>query len=412
MTVKRNTERVNLTKKAIEQLMPGEKRLTVYDTHVHGLGVLVQPTGHKSFFWFRKVRGVGEWKTLGDFPSLTVEQARTKAQERNAKLARWKSDDYDGVNPLERKPNLTLGDVLEHYLEHHLKKHSTNPDKAVKGARWQFDCYLTGWRNRRIGSIQRSDVESLHTEVAEKNGAVTANRLVTFLRTLFYHAENKLSWAGVNPAKNPRRNKITTKEAPRRRHLQDDEFPKFFKAWHKETNRDLRDFVLLGLVTGARSGDVMAMRWDQLDLKAERWTVPNRKKPDNPYVAALMPELIRLLKERRPLVTRDSPWVFPGRGKMGHITTFKKGWKSLLKRAKITSLTIHDLRRTLASLQAKQGTSLKIIGESLGHKSIEATDIYSQLQPGEARPSVEQATRSMLALAKTKLKPARGLPRG
>jgi integrase len=282
----------------------------------------------------------------------------------------------------------------------------------VKGARWQFDFYLTGWRNRRIGSVQRSDVESLHTEVTEKNGAVTANRLVTFLRTLFYHAENKLSWAGVNPAKNPRRNKITTKETPRKRHLQDDEFPKFFKAWNKYTNRDLRDFVLLALFTGARSGDVMAMRWDQLDLKAQRWTVPNRKKPDNPYVAALMPELVKLLKERRLLVAAEIPWVFPGTGKSGHISTFKKGWATLLKRAKITGFTIHDLRRTLGSMQAKQGTSLKIIGESLGHKSIEATDIYSQLQPGEARPSVERATRSMLALAKTKLKLAGGLLRG
>src|SRR6266404_1053390 len=79
--------------------VPAEKRTILYDTQVRGLGVMVQPTGHKSFFWFRKVRGYPTWATIGAFPDLTVENARAQAAERNAKLARWKADEYQGDDP-------------------------------------------------------------------------------------------------------------------------------------------------------------------------------------------------------------------------------------------------------------------------------------------------------------------------
>src|SRR6267378_2596755 len=125
------TERVNFTKKYLEKLSADDKRRTVYDTRIPGLGILVQPKGaHKSFFWFRKVRGVGQWKTIGDFPALRVEQARARAQDHNTKLEGWKDKDYEGTNPFERTPNPPLGDVFDEYVENALKKNSTNPDKA------------------------------------------------------------------------------------------------------------------------------------------------------------------------------------------------------------------------------------------------------------------------------------------
>jgi integrase len=67
-----------------------------------------------------------------------------------------------------------------------------------------------------------------------------------------------------------------------------------------------------------------------------------------------------------------------------------------LKRAGLTDLRIHDLRRTLGSWQAALGASLPIIGKSLGHQSLEATQIYSRLELGPVRQSVERAGQAML----------------
>src|SRR2546425_5880030 len=108
MPVKRETQRLNLIKKVIDALpTPKEKRTIVYDTQTRGLGVMVQRTGHKSFFWFRKVCGYPTWQTIGAFPDLTVENARAQASELNTKLARWKAANYEGDDPFKQRRDLT-----------------------------------------------------------------------------------------------------------------------------------------------------------------------------------------------------------------------------------------------------------------------------------------------------------------
>jgi integrase len=89
--------------------------------------------------------------------------------------------------------------------------------------------------------------------------------------------------------------------------------------------------------------------------------------------------------------------VFPGPGKTGHLVEPKGAWQRILKRAKITNLRIHDLRRTLGSWQVAQGVSLAIIGKSLGHKSLQATQVYSRLTLDPVRDAMEKATDALLA---------------
>jgi len=61
-----------------------------------------------------------------------------------------------------------------------------------------------------------------------------------------------------------------------------------------------------------------------------------------------------------------------------------------------TDLRLHDLRRTLGSWQAATGASLPIIGKSLGHSSIQATQIYARLNLDPVRASVSRAQEAML----------------
>jgi integrase len=391
------TERRNLTKHAIAALSTSDKRrATYYDTKTRGLGVLVQPTGHRAFFWFRKVRGRGTWKTIGEFPAFTVEQARARASELNASVARWKATDYAGDDPFERRRDPTLGAVLDDYLDRHLQPHAKNPERAIKGTRWAFDRYLAGWRDRKLGTIRRADVRALHAATGEKNGQVTANRLVTLLRTLYNWALKNEIWHGENPA----RGIAPFPEASRTRFLQPDELARLFTALREEPNRDLRDFVLLALFTGARRGDVLAMRWEQIVFETSTWQVPEPKSR-KPYVVPLIPEAVEILTERRARAG-DNPWVFPGRGLTGHVTDFKRSWRQLLKRAEIPNLRVHDLRRTLGSWQAAAGTSLPIIGATLGHRSLAATQVYARLNLDPVRQAVMAATRAMLAATEKK----------
>ena len=393
--------RFNFTQRSIAAIpAPEKRRVAFHDTQVSELGLLVQPSGHKSFFWFRKVRGVPTWKTLGAFEDISLEQARDKARDLSGTLGTWKLNDFNGDSPFEaRRGEPTLGELVNAYCERHLRHHANHPERAEKGVRWSVDCYLASWKGRKLGAIRRKDMLSLHAELGEERGHHTANRVVQLVRTLFNFAESAELWRGENPAAKLR----LFHEQKRTRFLQPDELPRLFAALKDEPNPDVVDFVNLSLWTGARKSDVLSMRWQDISLADNRWDVPDPKN-STPYQIALTPEAVKILKDRLQARHGGNPWVFPGVGQTGHVVDLKNRWKELLRRAKITNLRQHDLRRTLGSWQAAQGASLQIIGKSLEHKSVQATQVYSQLNLDPVRESVTAATQAIIAASKKKPK--------
>ena len=384
MSVKRN-----FTKKDLDALAPAAKRYTVYDDRVSGLGLLVQPTGHKAFFWFRKVHGQPTWRTIGDFPDISIEQARSRASEMNTSTADWKARRYDGPNPLTQPAQEpTVNDMLEDYCNRRLATHAKNPTAAAKRVRWSIGMYFSHWKSRRLSSITRKQVIDLHQSLGEKHGHVTANRIVTLLRTIFNWAAKSCEWRGENPA-----SRIEPfAERSRERFLLPEELPVLFDALRLEANRDLRDFIVIALFTGARMSDVLGMRWADLNLDKATWRI-HEPKAKRPYTSELVPEVVDILKERK----QTKPWVFPSFGESGHLVSLKRGWKQLLTRIGIKNVRIHDLRRTFGSYQAMEGVSLHIIGGTLGHSSTASTEIYARLQGETKRAAAVKATQKMLA---------------
>jgi len=379
---------LNLTKHAIAGLPTDrESRVAYHDARVPGLGVMVQPTGNRVFFWFRKLRGRRTWKTLGEFPAMTVEQARDKAQEINALVAKWKASDYEGPSPFEKRGDPTLEKIIEDYIVKHLRAHAKNPERAEAGVRWTAKRYLAPLLNRKMSAIRRDDVRRLHAEIGTENGQVTANRVISFLRTVCYWAIDTELWRGENPA---RRLELYA-EKSRERFLTQSELAALFTALREEPNTDLRDFIILALFTGARRGDVLSMRWQDVSFETHSWRIPDPK-GKTPYIVPLMPEAIEVLESRE----RNGTWVFPSTGRSGHLVSLKRGWQQLVKRLGIRDLRIHDLRRTLGSYMAAQGESLVVIGKALGHQSPAATKVYARLDLTPVREAVQRATRRML----------------
>lgn len=332
---------------------------------------------------------------------MTVEQARGKASALNAALSKWRLLEFSGENPFKpRRRDPTLDALVEEYVSKRVEKKAAHPDRAAKAVRWAVKKYLASWRNRRIDSISEDDVEELHARLGRESGHVTANRTVQLLRRLFYWARKSRLSSRANPAA---RVVEFFPEDSRTRFLQPDEVFQFFTALKTETNADLRDFVKLAIFTGARRGDIFSMRWEDVAIDQNRWLVPDPKSGD-PYLIALMPEAVEILKTRKRDAKPESRFVFASRGKSGHLVDLKGAWKKLLERAQITGLRQHDLRRTLGSWQAMKGSSLTVIGKSLGHKSLEATAVYSQIDLKTQHKSVHRATRAILAASKKKPK--------
>jgi integrase len=354
------------------------------DAKVRSLKLAVYPTGAKAFLVYRRVQGRPERIFIGRWPDITVEQARKTAARMNGQIA-------EGRNPAEerRQKRLegTFANLWEHYLELHARSHKQA--RSVAEDERMYRGYLAGWATRRLSTIARRDVERLHAEVGEQHGRYAANRTLALLSSMFNKALD-WGWGGPNPTAGVKK----FGEEERERFLTQAEMPRFLKALAQERDADFRDYMVLALVTGARTANLLAMQWAEVDLDEAAWRIA-RTKGGKPQVIPLVPPALKVLVGRREAANGE--WVFPGKVPGEHAKTFRKPWGRLLQRAGITNLRPHDLRRTLGSWMVKGGTALPVIKRALGHADISTTLVYSRSEDPELRRALEATVVKMLA---------------
>ncbi len=400
------------TRERIESL-PSPKngqRAYYYDLKVRGLAIAVSPAGKKTFVLYRKIAGRPERVTVGPFTDLSIEQARGRAEQMNADIAL-------GNNPAADRRSIraeaTLQELFDVYLERHAKVFKRSWEKHDLST---FNTHLSHWRLRKISSLRKIDIVTLHASIGRNRGHYAANRTVELLSTLFNKAK-EWGWDGDNPAEKIR----AFPERKRERFMAGDELRTFFKSLAEEPNETIRDYIAISLLTGARRSNVQEMRWDEIAWNRAVWIIPAEKAKSNEQMTITLPApALKLLQGRK--ADSKSEWVFPGPGKSGHLVEPKTAWARILKRGRdiaqsewlkinkgktaadfakefpalLADLRLHDLRRTLGSWQAATGASLPIIGKSLGHKSLAATQIYARLNLDPVRASVDKATQAML----------------
>ena len=252
---------------------------------------------------------------------------------------------------------------------------------------------------RRISEIKKEEIRELHNNVKNKNGLYASNKVLSVLQVVF---KKGIEWGIIKDLnKNPTTGIKKFKEKSRDRFLEVDELPRFFEALSQEENTSIRDYIFLSLMTGARKGNVLSMRWDELNINegSRKWRIPETKNGEA-LTIPLNEEAVKMLEVRKASQENEgikSKWVFPSAtSKSGHLEEPKKGWARILERAGIKDLRIHDLRRTLGSWQAMTGTSTAVIGKTLGHKSRATTAIYERMNLDPVKQSVERATDAMI----------------
>lgn len=320
----------NFTKRSIEAISSPGKIMTFHDIKTRGLKLVVRPTGIKTFILYRKLRGKPERFTLGRYPDLTVEQARTKVVALNSLIAQ-------GTHPKDafrkEKLEMTLQECFFKYLKQHAKIHK----KTWREDERQFERYLTGLKTKKISQISREELQKLHAHIGEKHGIYAANRLMATLRCVFNKA---IEWGWSHP--NPVIGIKKFKEKSRDRFIQGDELPRFFQALAEEPNETARDYILMSLLTGARKTNVLSMSWHDINFGQMTWRIPETKSGES-HTVPLVPTAIALLKKRYQTRKSDT-YVFASHGKKGYLDDPKKAWQRILKNANINNLRLHDLR--------------------------------------------------------------------
>jgi integrase len=425
--------RFNFTKASISKLNPDASGIVTYhDTKEKGLSLYVTKGGAKTYFIRKRVNGKDERIILGSFPVMTCEQARRKALIIKGVVA-------DGKDPNEERHRLnqeiTFGELFDEYMIRYSKKHK----KSWKYDEREINKFLPHWFGRKISTINQQEIRLLHEQVREDNGLYQANRLLERIKAI-YNKAIEWGWQGSNPAHYIKK----YREQSRDRFIQPVELPCLFKALDAETNETARDYIWLSLLSGARKANVLAMRWDEINWSRQEWRIPDTKN-NEPVTIPISQRANEILIARHE--NKSSQWVFPSpRNSNKHLADPKKTWERVRKQATIfywqkhpeyndvikqalasldeslsihrqylaivtyaekkgielpsglMDLRLHDIRRTMGSYQAINGASLAIIGKSLGHKSQQATQVYSRLNLDPVRASMEQAFDSMFAL--------------
>ena len=213
---------------------------------------------------------------IGRFPDFTIEQARGKAGKINSAFS-------IGKNPADlrrlAKGEPTLGQLFDEYVERYAKDHT----KTWEDMEANFRRYLSQWKARKVSTLSSSDVQRLHAELGRTRGHHTANRAIELLRALF----NKgISW-GLCPNGNPASRITKFRLKSRERFIYGEELPRFFRALAEESNKTIRDYVLISLLTGARKSNVISMRWDEISFERSTWRIPETKNGE-PLTVPLM----------------------------------------------------------------------------------------------------------------------------
>jgi len=393
---------LNFTKRSVEARRPPTSGTDLYwDTEIAGLGLRVEASGSRRFYWSRRINKKLYWRTIGEAESITIDDARARATAWNKQADDWRTARFVGEPPWAAPPPMTLGEVVDAYRDDHIKVNAKKPEAAAKNIDWMMKGYAAPVSSRQLAQLTRSEIVSLQNDLREKHGPYASNRTLQLLKAAINWAVENGKWSGPNPVAGVK----LGREKKRKRFLDGGELAALKGALDDpEINPDARDIIYLALFTAQRKSDVMSMAWKDIDMKRATWLIRDPKNREE-FTVALASEALAILKERAENAGKAaaksalpvSPYVFPSYGREGRIMDVKKSWAKVLTAAGIADFRFHDCRHTMASWAAMGGASLLVLGAAIGHKDVASTARYSHV--GKERMDPVRATVESTAAA-------------
>ncbi|MBR6162412.1 site-specific integrase [bacterium] len=141
----------------------------------------------------------------------------------------------------------------------------------------------------------------------------------------------------------------------------------------KELPEYLKPIVICALQTGLRLGNILSLRWEQVDFD---YNFIEILKQENKGHKDIKLPLSKKLKEVLLQQPKDCDYIFRNPETMKPYSTISFAWKSALKRANIKNFRFHDLRHTVATRLVENGVDIMTIKEILAHSSIATTQRY------------------------------------
>jgi integrase len=291
---------MRLTDAICRKLAPPAKGNRIYYDG-HGFGLRVTAGGARSFILSYRTRdGRARRLTIGDLGPWTVATARAEAAE----LRRQIDQGGDPLGELQDERNAeTVADLADRFLTEHGAR--LRPKSLLNYRRIITRHVLPALGRHKVKGVTFTDIDRLHRRISE-TAPYQANRCLAVCSKMFALA---VRWhmRADNPCKDVARNK----EHGRERYLTEDELARLLAALDGYRDQRIAAIFKLLLLTGSRRGEVLSMRWEDLDLRTGIWTKPHTRTKQKerhavPLSAATRAVLTKLAADKDP-----SGFVFP-----------------------------------------------------------------------------------------------------
>ena len=356
-TSAKNTAKVKLTltKRTVDALEPHNKPWIAWDDKLTGFGVRVHPSGAKAYLVNYRAGNGGRKApnkrvVVGRAGRVTPDQARRLAQELLGRVAA--GDDPAGERA-EARSVPTLGEACRDYMESGQGRTAS----TERGYRRYAALYLGDWLSRPLDNISRREIESRFRLLTERHGEMPANQCLSFLRSVYRRPcvdhedlRNPVEqWlAGGGRYHRKRRKRISSPA---------DVLPCWRRGIEVVGNPVHRDALLFGLYTGMRRGEILALRWERVDLDRGLFRVEETKTGvplELPVTRQLGAILARRRQEGEAVPEELRGWVFPSLSSVsGHVEELQAHYEAI-GRAGGAKFWFHGLRNAFITVAERE----------------------------------------------------------
>lgn len=318
-----------------------------------------------------------------------IKEAEEKAQEYMNKLKTGLITDFDKI---------TLNDLMFKWI-YDIKKNDNIKPSTFESYEGTYRNYVkeSEIANLRLFNIKSINLQEYYNKLS-KNG-FSSSQIKKTNKLLFQFFKYAISegYISKNPSENVVIPKLECENKPKEQleYYSENEI-KLIKE--KIKGNELELLVLFAIGTGLRQGELLALRYSDIDFENSRLKVNrtvktnyifdeknNKHKQQNflepktsnsKRIVDIPSSLLRLLPKNE-----SNDLIFTDNGNVWEARKLYRHWNTFLKENKLPIKKFHSLRHTYATLLLSKGVELITVSKLLGHSSIKITEIYSHVIP-------------------------------
>jgi integrase len=385
--------KLNLTQKFCNNPTPptdSKRRVEYCDTTLVGLYLEVRDTSHIGTYYLRYRNPTNKTAhvKLGTAQELTLKDARSKARTLKGAIAA-------GADPQADAQAKKAVPTWNAFIEESYLPHAKQVKRTWKNDADMHRLRLSGrFGSQPLNAITRQAVQTFHNELREGGMApATADHHLKFLR----HALNLAVDWGILQTNPAAKVKQFNTDNQVERYLSDEELQRLLTVLKNHENRPVSCAILWLLSTGARVGEALSARWEDIDREQRVWVIhATNSKSKKRRSVALNDVALSVLDELQSLPRHKATGsLFVG--KRGPLTTINKVWYRIRNAADLEDFRLHDLRHSFASTLVNAGHSLYEVQQALGHSDPKVTMRYSHLSKATLQEAANSASQRIQA---------------